>query len=137
LACNWVNLATIELSLPADGTAVSVAVGTTRRFADVLPARVADRLAIIVEELMENLVEHAVQPAGAVIRLGLWVDAGRVWVKLVDQAAPFDPRHAEVTPIPARGGGAGLTMVRAWARIEAYDRDSDHNVLLLSLPLAG
>lgn len=130
-------MATIELSILADGTAVTVAVGSARRFAADLPVRVADRLAIIVEELMENLVEHAVQPPGAVIRLGLWVDAGRVWLTLVDQAAPFDPRHAAVMPIPARGGGAGLALVRAWTRIDSYDRDADCNVLLLSIPLAG
>ena len=130
-------MTTIELSLPADGTAVAVAVGGARRFAVDLPARVADRLAIIVEELVENLVEHAVQPPDAVIRLGIWVDAGRVWLRLVDQAAPFDPRHAVMMPVPARGGGAGLALVRAWTRIERYDREAGCNVLLLSMPLSG
>jgi serine/threonine-protein kinase RsbW len=130
-------VATIELSMPADGTAVTVAVATTRQFALDLPTRVADRLAIIIEELVENLVEHAVQPPGAVIRLGIRVEAGRVWLTLVDEAAPFDPRSAAMMPIPARGGGAGLALVRAWTRIEGYDREAGCNVLKLSMPLSG
>lgn len=123
--------------MPADGTAVTVAVAATRHFALDLPTRVADRLAIIIEELVENLVEHAVQPPGAVIRLGIRVEAGRVWLTLVDEAAPFDPRSAKMMPIPARGGGAGLALVRAWTRIEGYDREAGCNVLKLSMPLSG
>jgi serine/threonine-protein kinase RsbW len=123
--------------MPADGTAVTVAVAATRRFALDLPTRVADRLAIIIEELVENLVEHAVQPPGAVIRLCIRVEAGRVWLTLVDEAAPFDPRSAKMMPIPARGGGAGLALVRAWTRIEGYDREAGCNVLKLSMPLSG
>jgi anti-sigma regulatory factor (Ser/Thr protein kinase) len=130
-------VATIELSMPADGMAVAVAVAAARRFSADLPARLADRLAIIVEELVENLVEHAVQPPGAVIRLGIRIEAGRVWLTLVDEAAPFDPRRAMPTSTPARGGGAGLALVRAWTRIEGYDREAGCNVLKLSMPLSG
>jgi anti-sigma regulatory factor (Ser/Thr protein kinase) len=130
-------VATIKLSMPADGTAVTVAVTTARRFAAELPVRVADRLAIIVEELVENLVEHAVHPPDASIRLCIWVDAGWVRLKLIDQAAPFDPRSATMMPIPARGGGAGLALVRAWTQIDGYEREAGCNVLLLSMPLAG
>lgn len=129
-------MSTIELSLPANGTAVTVAVGAAHRFATDLPIRVAERLAIVVEELVQNLVEHAVQPPGAVIGLALWIDAGRIWLKLVDRAAPFDPRGAAMMPIPERGGGAGLAMVRAWTRIDSYVRAAGCNVLLLSMPLA-
>jgi anti-sigma regulatory factor (Ser/Thr protein kinase) len=128
---------TTELVIPADAAAVAAAIGLARRFAVDMPPRDADRLAIIVEELVENLVEHAAQPPGAVIRLALWMEAQRLWLQLVDEAPPFDPRHAGVTPIPARGGSVGLALVRAWTQIESYDSADGRNVLRLSMPVAA
>ena len=110
-------------------------VDAARRFAADLPALVGVRLAIIVEELVSNLLDHAALPAQATLSLQLWVADGRLWLRLVDPAPPFDPRMAAPAPVPARGGGAGLALVRAWAEIHAYDCSPGCNTLLLSLAL--
>ena len=118
----------------ADDGAVRKIVAATREFGAGLPDEVAARLAIIAEELVSNLIDHAALPAGAAIEFGLALAGGRVWLTLSDTAAAFDPRVVTDAAIPVRGGSAGLTLVRAWAEIASYDRVRDRNVLKLSLP---
>lgn len=137
--CNWVKVEETKLYIPADVAAVAAAVGAARAFAAAaaLPPEPAARLAVVTEELVSNLIDHAAMPAGAMIELALVIIDDRVHLRLVDRAAPFDPRGATVAPIPDRGGGAGLALVRAWARIDSYTRDGDANVTRLSLPASG
>ena len=48
---------------------------------------------------------------------------------------PFDPRETQADrPIPDRGGGAGLALVRAWSRIESSQSVGDRNRLQLLIP---
>lgn len=93
-------------------------------------------LAVIVEELVVNLVEH---DAGAVddrIELELARHGDRIRLTLSDGGAPFDPRLAAQGDLPPdRGGGAGLALVRAWSRIELYTRIAGRNHLQLLIPL--
>ena len=98
--------------------------------AEAAGADIHARLAIVVEELVVNLVEHA--EGATAIWLALEpVEAG-VRVVLVDDAASFDPRTAATEgPNEQRGGGAGLAMVRAWSRILGYTREGDRNRLEL------
>lgn len=135
---NPVNVADTKLCIPADDTAVSRGISAARGFALAagLGPDPAARLAIIVEELLFNLVDHAGLAAGAEIELGLAVDAGRIRLTLSDPAPPFDMRllPTRCALPPTRGGGAGLAMVRAWARVESYARRGDRNVLVLVLP---
>lgn len=125
-----------QFCIPADAGAVAAAVDAAHAFAVAadLPPEPAARLAIVTEELVCNLVDHAVMPAGATIELALGLADGRVRLRLVDPAVPFDPRSPPPAAIPARGGGAGLALVAAFARIDAYRREGDRNLLLLSLP---
>lgn len=126
-----------KLCIAIDDRAVMQAVAAARHFAiaAALPAESAARLAIIVEEIVANLVDHADLPADAQLELGLAQGDDRVAIMLRDPAVPFDPRQpaAHSGPIPERGGGAGLALVRAFASIDRYDRDGDCNVLHLSL----
>jgi anti-sigma regulatory factor (Ser/Thr protein kinase) len=126
-----------RLAIAIDAQAVARAVAAAHAFAAAagLPAETAARLAIIVEELVANLVDHAALPADAALELTLACAAGRVAIGLGDPAAPFDPRTGAMNvPIPERGGSAGLALVRAFARIDGYDRDGDRNLLRLSMP---
>lgn len=93
------------------------------------------RLAIIVEELVLNLVDHGAGIGGQLIGLELRHAAGTVTLVLTDLGEPFDLREApEIGDLPPdRGGGAGLAMIRAWATIDDYRRDGDHNRLALTL----
>lgn len=102
-----------------------------------LDAADAARLAIIVEELVANLVEHGDAATAGPVELSLaWEAGGPISLVLVDGGAPFDPRGADAgAAIPDRGGGAGLNLVRAWATIVDYRSAGGRNRLELSIPV--
>lgn len=90
------------------------------------------RLSIIVEELVANLVEHGDASADSEIRLEVSALGAEIALSLSDAGTPFDPRTADVPDeIPERGGGAGLALVRHWAREIDYVRVDGRNVLTL------
>ncbi len=102
-----------------------------------LDLQAADRLAIVVEEWIANVVEHGAPPAGS--RIGLRFVRGAAWVRLsfTDAGRPFDPRGACFDgPNLERGGGAGLELIRAWCRIAGYRRRGGRNRVVLELALA-
>ena len=121
--------------LPVDETTVAAALELTRDFA--VAAHVTDdtsaRLAIIVEELVLNLIDHG--GARGEIAIALSADTDAISLILIDSGAPYDPRHAAIpATIPDRGGGVGLALVGAWARIVDYTRTEGRNRLILTLP---
>jgi serine/threonine-protein kinase RsbW len=110
---------------------VSRALTVVRDFAVAADLRNWDVLAIIVEELICNLVDYGEQ-AGEEIELALSVEEEGVRLRLSDGCAPFDPRVDDRDDLPPeRGGGAGLAMVRAWSTVEAYERVGGRNTLRL------
>lgn len=102
-----------------------------------LDADDAARLAIIVEELVANLLEHGAATAAGTVELSLACQAGGpISLVLVDGGIAFDPRGADAeAAIPDRGGGAGLNLVRAWATIVDYRSAGGRNRLELSIPV--
>lgn len=124
-----------RLCAAIDAAAVAHALALVHEFAAAhgLSAAAAGRLAIVVEELVANLVDHARLPAAARLELVLVPAGDRVQLVLTDPATPFDPRLATPAAIPVRGGNAGLALVRAFARFENYDRVAGRNVLRLSV----
>ena len=114
--------------------AVAEALSLVEAIADPTRPGTCARLAVIVEELVVNLVEHAAVDGDAVIGLGLAATPDGVHVVLIDEAKPFDPRtapHVGAVPNMERGGGAGLAIVRAWSRILTYSRIGGRNRLEL------
>lgn len=114
--------------------AVDEALALVEAIADPRRPGTGARLAVIVEELVINLVDHAKAGAGGDILLGLSATGSGVHVVLEDGAAPFDPRtapHVGELPDGRRGGGAGLAIVRAWSRILTYSRIDGRNRLEL------
>jgi serine/threonine-protein kinase RsbW len=125
--------------LPAGPAAVARAIAAGRKFAEDrrLSADVADRLAVVVEEWVANVVEHGAARAGSriILRIDQVEDAIRVIA--TDAGRPFDPRTAVFQePNPERGGGAGLEIIRAWSRLADYRRRAGRNRLVLELPLS-
>lgn len=116
------------------------ALAWARGFADraAIGPDAADRLAIIVEEWVINVVEHSGAPPATRIFLRLERAEGMVRLAASDAGAPFDPREAVFEgPDLERGGGAGLELIRAWSRIAAYAHRGGRNRLVLEMPLGG
>jgi serine/threonine-protein kinase RsbW len=101
-----------------------------------LPPAHRDRLAIIVEELLANLFEHGrITPDSAIVlRVTCFED--HVQLVLEDGGIAFDPTSGRTdAPIPERGGGAGLALVRAWAEQLSYSAGPTVNRLELRYSL--
>ncbi len=114
------------------------ALGVTRVFIErhELGRDAAERLAIVVEEWVANVLEHGGPPAGSRIGLRLALHAQIVRVTVTDTGRAFDPRAAVFEgPDLDRGGGVGLELMRAWSRVAAYGRRAGRNRLVLELPL--
>ena len=95
----------------------------------------AARLAILVEELVINLFDHAGLGAGDIVVIGLVREGAAVRLVLADPGRPFDPREAaQDAAIPDRGGGAGLAFVHAWSEIIDYRTADGANRLELLIP---
>lgn len=77
-----------------------------------------NRLAVLIEELLANLFEHGGAPT---VMLRARLQQGHVLLVVEDSGVPFDPRSADLDgPVPERGGGAGLALVRAWCETLDY-----------------
>ena len=124
----------------AGPTALGDAIAWTRRYAleQCLGERDLARLCIIVEELVTNLCEHGICDLDHKISLELARQDSALALVVEDNGAPFDPRSAATgAPIPARGGGAGVNLVRSWSEIVGYDTVGGRNRLELKLLLSG
>lgn len=97
----------------------------------------AARLAIMIEELVTNLVEHGGIDENGVIELVLTREDGVIAIALSDTGVAFDLRTVESDhDIPDRGGGAGIDLVRAWADIVDYQSKNGENRLILKMWLS-
>ncbi|MBV1689726.1 ATP-binding protein [Novosphingobium sp. G106] len=99
----------------------------------------ARRLAIIVEEIVANVLDHAAHDRDIAFTLSLDHRESGPLVTLEDDSDAFDPRTAASVeaPNPDRGGGVGLALVSAWAEIVSYDSAEGRNRLVLQQRLTG
>lgn len=130
---------TASASFPPDQHAVSRALDMLESFLDRHPVgdETQARLAIIVEELVANIVEHGRSPADQPIALTLRKSGPEISLVLSDGGISFDC-CAPVVPAeapPDRGGGAGLAMVQRWASTMAHVREDGRNILKLAMAL--
>ncbi len=96
-----------------------------------------ERLAILVEEWLINVVEHGAAAPDSRIALRLERAGDRVRLTCTDAGQPFDPREAVFEgPNLERGGGAGLALIQAWSEITEYRRRAGRNRIVLEMPLA-
>jgi serine/threonine-protein kinase RsbW len=120
--------------LPVAENAVVRAIAFARRFAQAaaLPDAAADRLTLLVEEWVANIVEHGAPDPRSLIVVRLEKAGGRVRLAFSDAGIAFDPRTVEDEgPNLERGGGAGIALIRGWSDIEAYARRGGRNRLTL------
>jgi serine/threonine-protein kinase RsbW len=118
---------------------VARAIGFARRFSETadLSSDVADRLAIVVEEWVVNVLEHGQLRPGSRIGVTLGREADLIRLIFSDGGVPFDPRAVAFEgPNVERGGGVGLALIHAWSRIADYRRRSGRNRVTLEMPLA-
>jgi serine/threonine-protein kinase RsbW len=104
-----------------------------------LDDNISARLAIIVEELVANIVEHGKPAADQPVSLELERAGPSISVLLSDSGIAFDPS----TPVtsrdapPERGGGAGLALVQSWTQAMTYQRTNGRNILKLVMNTYG
>jgi anti-sigma regulatory factor (Ser/Thr protein kinase) len=140
---NRFRRAVSEGSVPADSTAAAAVLRAVNQLAKstALPARDLDRLQLVVEELVTNIVTHGVPPAGSRIGFRFERAFDSMRLEITDRGAPFDPRsdvraskrgtsHAE------KEGGVGWPLILRWCRIDAYERNAGANRVVLIMPLA-
>jgi serine/threonine-protein kinase RsbW len=61
------------------------------------------RLRLATDELVTNIVLHGYHGRIGLVEMEGWVDDCRVWLRIEDEAPPFDPRTHD--PIPRLNGG--------------------------------
>ncbi|HEY0648488.1 ATP-binding protein [Phenylobacterium sp.] len=126
----------MRLRIVADKQGVIRAAKAARAFAArcELAERHADRLALVLEEWLGNVVEHGGAAPGSRIVIRLDRPDARVRLTMSDAGAAFDPRAAAFQgPNLQRGGGVGLELVRAWAEILDYRRRRARNRVVLAV----
>jgi len=130
-----------EAILDPAGGAVSAALALVAAFvaAAEIDEDPAAKLAVIVEELVGNIVEHGQVPEGGTIGLSLAMGERCASVVITDPGLFHDPRAWEDDDElpPERGGGAGIRLVLAWSKIVSYRRIGDCNELRLEVALVG
>lgn len=124
-----------------DWQPVSHALDLLEGFLDrqVIDDDIRARLAIIVEELVANVVEHSGSPADQPISLIFEYSDAEIIITLSDSGVAFDPSgHVQRGEPPLeRGGGAGLALVQRWARSMSHSRADGRNTLTLVIAAHG
>lgn len=136
--------------MPPDRLQLACGPGVGRALADVV-ARVASaaglgerqayRLRLAADELATNIATHGYHGVAGPLAVEIGCDADWVWLRLEDEAPPFDPRGHDDPP-PAgepRLGGYGIYLALSGVDRFAYDRVGGRNRSTLSMrrPTAG
>lgn len=140
---NWDGV--IEGRTTAAETAVTESLADVGRFAAAarLAPGMRQRLSVVVDEIISNIVIHGAPPVGSVITWKFQFAEDALRLVFTDAGAQFDPRGA-VAPLPddeaaivaaalERTGGLGWRLVLAWCDIVAYEREDGRNRLELKL----
>lgn len=94
------------------------------------------RLCIVVEELVANLYDHGGVSEQDEVQLTLACDPNGIRVTIIDPGVPFDPwATMPAAASISRGGGAGTSLIRAWADFVSYRSSNAGNYLVLLLPV--
>lgn len=100
-----------------------------------LDERAQNRAAIIIEELVSNVLRHGGGRGDHSLWLSIEDGNGSLTLEIEDDGIAFDPSAPNVFdgPDPKTGGGIGLAIVRAWASDVTYARNGERNVLKLTI----
>src|SRR5262245_54714203 len=119
----------------------SVVAGGVERFCveNSLPNPTSFKVRLVLEELVLNLIDHAVGSVTNRINLSIDLEPGRVVLVLEDDGAPFDPRSApafdKAKPLEERGPrGMGIHLVRSMTESITYERIAERNHVQVVIP---
>lgn len=122
--------------------------GAARRLADFVAAlavtggldeRRAYWLRLAVDEITTNIGQHGYRGRGGPVELEGAVEDDRVWVRITDEAPPFDPHSHDPGPRLAKGaahdGEGGLGLYLALNGLDRLDHAyvDGHNVNTLMM----
>ena len=103
----------------------------------------ANRLQIILDEMITNVINHGVAPVGETVEIDLVLVAknGRLNVQLIDNTQAFDPFSVaepdlEVDLDDRAIGGLGIYLVRQLTDLFHYERVNGRNVVVLEVMMA-
>lgn len=108
---------------------------TTRRVAELaaclarvggLSGRQAYRLRLAADEIITNILLHGYRGDGVVDLRG-GVEADRVWLRIEDDAPPFDPRSYDRERVRCQVGGFGLYLATAGVDELRYEHAGGRN----------
>jgi serine/threonine-protein kinase RsbW len=108
-----------------------------------LPAARAHRLRLAADELATNIVVHGYQATRGELGVEGGVDEDSVWIRLEDDAEPFDPRDGLQTPeqdVPVscrRVGGLGVYLALTALDGYSYERVAGRNISTLRIRRDG
>lgn len=124
--------------LPAEPDSVTALIEALEGFAEAedLHPRLANRLALVAEEIAANVVNHAV--GATYFALHLRPEGTAMLMELEDDGPAFDPLTLEAPDTGAaledrEIGGLGVMLVRKLARRAGYARDGAVNRLSVLL----
>lgn len=92
-----------------------------------------NRVKLVVEELVVNVIQHAFDDAAKhSILLDVRTEPRGVTIVVEDDGKAFDPRSAPSPPLgelleAGKSGGLGVTIIRKMTRDLAYERVDDKN----------
>lgn len=125
----------MRIQAPANEAGVVHAIRATRAYAGgcALSGEVTDRLCLVVDEWLTNVVEHGAADPASRLMVAIARTPEGFTLTISDAGQAFDPRHTPAfeSPNPERGGGAGLELVRAWADITDYRYSRGRNRVVL------
>ncbi|OLB81978.1 MAG: hypothetical protein AUI14_01575 [Actinobacteria bacterium 13_2_20CM_2_71_6] len=100
------------------------------------------RLRLAAEEIATNIVLHGYHGKPGLLEISGGVEQGRVWLRIEDEAAPFDPRTHDPGPrldeglLRGRAGGFGLFLALRSLDEFAYENvdGRNRNTLIVRRP---
>ena len=132
-----------EGSALADSTAAAAVLRAVHHVTKSPPlsARELERIQLVVEELVTNIVTHGLPPAGSRIGFRFERTVSSMRIEITDRAALFDPRSeiqasTSDTLHAKKEGGVGWPLILRWCRIADYERIAGENRVVLIMPLA-
>ncbi|WP_214412401.1 ATP-binding protein [Sphaerisporangium fuscum] len=131
--------------IPASLESLDEVAGYIRALADRagLPAARAHRLRLAADELATNIVVHGYRDTQGELAVEGGVDGETVWVRLEDDARPFDPRDGLQAPdqdLPVscrRIGGLGVYLALTALDGYTYERVAGRNISTLRIRRDG
>ncbi len=107
-----------------------------------LPETIVDNVALAIDELVSNIIQHGLPPGSReTISLRVALAAGALTLEISDPGRPFDPLREVPAPDldspleQRRIGGLGVHLVRSLMDKVSYRRRAGRNVLTLSKSL--